>query len=186
MFDDESELTDEAVLLLTRKLGRLHPDAHADLVRRLPDGARVALIMAENRADSRRDTRGPLKWPDDDLDSEVIAPIGDDAAGVLARAEKVRARLAEIGKWAEQVCSDGDFEEKVVAGLTTQVGRPEDQARITAKGLVKVLSRLAEGCRDGAAASKVFAERFQGQYVDPVEEAQKRRPDSGQGLKVNR
>lgn len=52
----DNEATDEAVLLLVRKLGRLHPEAYADIVRRLPGDARFALILAENRADRVRDS----------------------------------------------------------------------------------------------------------------------------------
>lgn len=51
----DQEATDEAVLLLTRKLRRLHPAAYADLMRKLPKGAQLALSMAESRADRVRD-----------------------------------------------------------------------------------------------------------------------------------
>lgn len=50
------QATDEAVLLLLRKLGRLYPDAHADLLAKLPDGAREALSLADVRADRLRAT----------------------------------------------------------------------------------------------------------------------------------
>jgi len=50
----EQQATDEAVLLLTRKLRRLHPAACADLMAKLPDGARDALNQAEIRADRLR------------------------------------------------------------------------------------------------------------------------------------
>lgn len=52
----DAQATDEAVLLLTRKLRRLHPDAYADLMNRLSEGARDALTLADNRADSLRHT----------------------------------------------------------------------------------------------------------------------------------
>jgi hypothetical protein len=61
----DAEATDEAVLLLTRKLGRLYPEAYADLVKRLPDGARTALALAEARADRVRDA-GPRRYMTDD------------------------------------------------------------------------------------------------------------------------
>jgi hypothetical protein len=51
----DAQATDEAVLLLTRKLRRLHPGAYADLMARLPDGARDALALADVRADQLRD-----------------------------------------------------------------------------------------------------------------------------------
>jgi hypothetical protein len=51
----DSEATDEAVLLFTRKLMRMHPEAYADVIKRLPDGARQALALAETRADRVRD-----------------------------------------------------------------------------------------------------------------------------------
>lgn len=51
----DSQATDEAVLLLTRKLRRLHREAFADLTARLPEGAREALSAAERRADVLRD-----------------------------------------------------------------------------------------------------------------------------------
>jgi hypothetical protein len=50
----DAQATDEAVLLLTRKLRRLHPEVHADLMRRLPQGARDALNFADIRADRQR------------------------------------------------------------------------------------------------------------------------------------
>ncbi len=52
-YSDE-QATDEALLLLTRKLRRLHPAAYADVIGRLPDGARDALTLADNRADALR------------------------------------------------------------------------------------------------------------------------------------
>jgi len=53
----EAQATDEAVLLLTRKLMRLHPEAYADIWRRLPDGAKTAIFGAERRADKIRDEK---------------------------------------------------------------------------------------------------------------------------------
>lgn len=50
----DQQATDEAVLLLIRKLRRLHPDAHADLMAKLPEGARQALHFADLRADTLR------------------------------------------------------------------------------------------------------------------------------------
>lgn len=50
----DQEATDEAVLLLVRKLRRLHPDAYIDLMDRLPEGARDALTLADQRADNLR------------------------------------------------------------------------------------------------------------------------------------
>ena len=51
----DQEATDEAVLLLTRKLRRLHPAISAELLKALPAGAREALQLAEIRADKVRD-----------------------------------------------------------------------------------------------------------------------------------
>jgi len=51
----DSQATDEAVLLLTRKLRRQFPSAYAGLIEQLPEGARFALVLAENRADVIRD-----------------------------------------------------------------------------------------------------------------------------------
>lgn len=51
----DSEATDEALLLFIRKVRRLHPDAYASVLRQLPEGARTALTLAENRADMVRD-----------------------------------------------------------------------------------------------------------------------------------
>lgn len=60
----DAEATDEAVLLLTRKLRRLHPTAFRDLMDRLPEGAREALHFADQRADTRRAAQGvPAEWP---------------------------------------------------------------------------------------------------------------------------
>lgn len=67
----DQEATDEAVLLLTRKLRRLHPEAYADLWAKLPEGARRALQRADIRADVRRDTKDPV-WPvEPDLDEDL-------------------------------------------------------------------------------------------------------------------
>jgi hypothetical protein len=61
----EQEATDQAVLLLVRKMMRLHPVAYADMIKRLPVGARDALAMSEIRADILRDRKGfsNLKYP---------------------------------------------------------------------------------------------------------------------------
>lgn len=71
----DQQATDEAVLLLTRKLRRLHRDAYVDLMSKLPEGARAALDAAERRADTLRDkhTVEGLAYPvtdDDDEDDE--------------------------------------------------------------------------------------------------------------------
>jgi hypothetical protein len=50
----DTQATDEALLLLTRKLRRLHPAAFADIMGKLPEGAREALNTAEMRADTLR------------------------------------------------------------------------------------------------------------------------------------
>lgn len=52
----DQQATDEAVLLLVRKLRRLHPEAYADLMARVPQGARDALNQADIRADKLRAT----------------------------------------------------------------------------------------------------------------------------------
>lgn len=65
----EAEALDEAVLRITRRLRRLHPEAFEGLWAALPDGAKDALLMAEVRADKIRD-RGPKEWP--------AAPTEDD------------------------------------------------------------------------------------------------------------
>lgn len=73
----DQQAADEAVLLLTRKLRRLHPAAFADVIGKLPEGARQALGFAEQRADVRRsqDERDDVtrEYIDRyaDLDSEV-------------------------------------------------------------------------------------------------------------------
>jgi hypothetical protein len=54
----EAQATDEAVLLFTRKLRRLHTAAFQDIWRRLPDGAKEAIYAAERRADQLRDATG--------------------------------------------------------------------------------------------------------------------------------
>jgi hypothetical protein len=51
----DAEATDEAVLILVRRLGRRHPEALAEVLRGLPTGARDALWYAEARADRVRD-----------------------------------------------------------------------------------------------------------------------------------
>ena len=50
----DAQAIDEAVLLLTRKLRRLHWDIYADLMGCLPYGARDALNLADVRADKLR------------------------------------------------------------------------------------------------------------------------------------
>jgi ABC-type nitrate/sulfonate/bicarbonate transport system substrate-binding protein len=62
----ETEATDQAVLLFVRKVRRLHPEAFADVIARLPEGARWALTLTENRADILRDQKGikNLEWPE--------------------------------------------------------------------------------------------------------------------------
>jgi ABC-type nitrate/sulfonate/bicarbonate transport system substrate-binding protein len=50
----DAEATDEAVLIMLRKLRRLHPDAYAAVLGALSDGARDALTLADNRAERVR------------------------------------------------------------------------------------------------------------------------------------
>lgn len=61
----DQQATDEALLLTMRKLRRLHPEAFADVMGRLSEGARWALTMSENRADAHRSATGgaPTNWP---------------------------------------------------------------------------------------------------------------------------
>lgn len=74
----QTEATEEALRLFMRKVARLHPDAHADVLSRLPEGARETLAMAELRADTlfltdKRDgvTRSyPTAFEDADSDDE--------------------------------------------------------------------------------------------------------------------
>lgn len=68
---DDTEATDEAVLLLTRKLRRLHPAAYADIMSKLPAGARDALNLADVRADRLRDQTEERSWPqEEELEEE--------------------------------------------------------------------------------------------------------------------
>ena len=72
----EQEATDEAVLLLIRKTMRLQPEAYADVIKRLPEGARHALMLAENRADRVRDAVGDARLLDYPADEDED---GDEA-----------------------------------------------------------------------------------------------------------
>jgi hypothetical protein len=66
----EAEATDETMLLLTRKLRRLHPEAYADIWSKLPEGAHRAIYAAERRADRLRDRNDGRTWEPDDFDEE--------------------------------------------------------------------------------------------------------------------
>lgn len=60
----EAQATDEAVLLMIRKLRRLEPAAYARIMEKMPQGGRNTLIEAERRADVRRSTEGLItEWP---------------------------------------------------------------------------------------------------------------------------
>lgn len=50
----DAQATDEAVLMLTRRLRRLYPDAYAAVIDSLNPGLRDALHLADNRADVQR------------------------------------------------------------------------------------------------------------------------------------
>lgn len=50
----DQQATDEAVLMLTRRLRRLYPDAYAAVITSLAPGLRDALQLADNRADLLR------------------------------------------------------------------------------------------------------------------------------------
>ena len=70
------QATDEAVLLLIRKLRRLHPAVFTDLMNRIPQGAVEALQRSEMRADSNRDagiSTTTREWPTDLLDEDEDA-----------------------------------------------------------------------------------------------------------------
>jgi hypothetical protein len=65
----DTEATDEAVLLLVRKLRRLEPEAFSTIWGKLPEGARLALTRADIRADVYRDHHPETVWPvEPDLD----------------------------------------------------------------------------------------------------------------------
>lgn len=66
----DNQATDEAVLLFTRKMRRIHPAAFADIWKRLPDGAKRALETAERRADQLRDRAEHLAYPVDEEEPE--------------------------------------------------------------------------------------------------------------------
>ncbi len=67
----EAQATDEMVLLFTRKMRRMHPEAFADVWSKLPVGAQRAVCDAERRADMLRDSDVEYMWvepkSDDDL-----------------------------------------------------------------------------------------------------------------------
>ena len=68
----EAQATDEAMLLITRKMRRLYPEAFTAVWAKLPDGAKDAIYASELRADRVRDAGG-LSWKpeaDEDLGEE--------------------------------------------------------------------------------------------------------------------
>lgn len=73
----DEQATDEAVLLMVRKLMRLHPAAYADVMAKMPEGAREALSLAERRADVQRSNDelagipiGTREWPTEAIEDE--------------------------------------------------------------------------------------------------------------------
>lgn len=65
----QAEATDEALLLITRKMRRMFPTEFAAAWVKLPNGAKDAIGRAEARADVVRD-RGGKVWPRT-LDDEI-------------------------------------------------------------------------------------------------------------------
>lgn len=66
----EAQATDEALLLLVRKLRRTSRMTFDKIWAQLPDGAKDAIALSEARADRVRDAGG-LTWePQEDLDGE--------------------------------------------------------------------------------------------------------------------
>lgn len=88
----DAQATDEAVLMLVRKLRRLHPEACADLMAKLPEGAREALHGAEMRADTLRayDKRDGV------------------ARRYVLREERIAAELDGLDDAAEAAAEDAD------------------------------------------------------------------------------
>jgi hypothetical protein len=66
----EDEAINEAVLLFTRKMRRLHNVEFADIWAKLPDGAKEALGLAERRADAKRDDGVSRSWASTAFDDE--------------------------------------------------------------------------------------------------------------------
>lgn len=64
----EAQATDEALLLLSRKLRRTSRMTFDKIWAQLPDGAKDAIALAEARADRVRDAGG-LTWERVDLDA---------------------------------------------------------------------------------------------------------------------
>ena len=63
----EAQATEEALLLITRKLRRMAPEAFTKAWGQLPDQAKAALNAAESRADLLRNTN-TVTWPAPDED----------------------------------------------------------------------------------------------------------------------
>lgn len=65
----DAEAADEAILLLTRKMRRLHRAEFDHVWGMLPDGAKRAIYAAEARADRVRDAGGK-QWADDPFEDD--------------------------------------------------------------------------------------------------------------------
>lgn len=78
----DQQATDEALLLFVRKVRRLHPNTFADVIGRLPEGARDALNQAELRADTLRayDRRDGITREYRDIWAEIEAQVDADLA----------------------------------------------------------------------------------------------------------
>jgi maltooligosyltrehalose synthase len=112
-------------------------------------------------------------------------PIDGTTSGAVDRAEQIRQRLNAIAEWAENEWTENRFEANIVAGLVTQARTTYPAAEAVSRDLVRVLQRLHESCRMGAAVAKVFGEKVHHLYVEPIEEAKHRPAAAGAGLKVN-
>lgn len=66
----DSQAADLTLMLITRKLRRMAPDAFAKAWSQLPVEAQRTVTLAENRADLLRDRQPGMAWPTTDLDDE--------------------------------------------------------------------------------------------------------------------
>lgn len=76
----DAQAVDEAVLMLTRRLRRLYPDAYTAVITSLADGLRDALHLADNRADLLRhhDKRDGITRVFETISDRVDREIGDE------------------------------------------------------------------------------------------------------------
>jgi fermentation-respiration switch protein FrsA (DUF1100 family) len=111
-------------------------------------------------------------------------PDIEDATSALEFAEKTRDALISIQQTVEDAISGGEFGRRITAGLMMDAHASREAAQAVAKDLSRLLVVIHSATERAAPAARLFGDKLQALYVEPIVEAQNR-SSRRDGLQVN-